>query len=155
MEDKKKIIIGFLRLQEPGCWDSGQFDRVEIKFSDGYTSFVDNERVQYVQRETDYYRSSFQIHVDVQIADEMQAYAHSCWQQKIQFNRLGEFWNFMPILNMLPVENKGKSFFGAEYICTILQKNYFFPELLAATTSPDKLYDALVYDPRAEIIEIE
>jgi len=152
MTEKKKLIVGFARLHDPGCWDTQQYDHVEIKFSDGNVTFMDDICVQYKNRDVSYYRSSFEIILDVVVEEEMQTYAHACWTEKIQFNRIGEFWNFVPILNMFPVETQSKALFGAEYICIILQKGYYCPELLAATTNPDKLWESLNNDPRANII---
>ena len=152
MEERKKIIVGFSRIRDPGCWDSQEFDRVEILFSDGFVTFVNETHVQYIQREATYYRAQFEIMVESEIEMELQAYACACWQQKIQYNRIAEFWNFMPLLNWYPVMNNGNTYFGAEYICSILQKAYFCPELLAATTDPDKLFQSLKNDNRINLI---
>ena len=147
---KRTIIVGFTRPTQPsGCFGCiPAYDHVEVKFSDGYTTSISENhgRVHYVQRSNVHYDRWFELIVDVGIEEEMQLYAHCCWNEKIQFNRIGDMWNSIPLLNVYPILNDGKTFFCTEYVCTILKIGCYCPELLPASTNPTTLWNSLSND---------
>ena len=129
------------------------YSHVELVFSDGHvTSVTQNPGyVHYEKRKqlgNPRYSLFYEIHMPKKSEWEMQQYAKAAFENRVEFNKVAMYWNFMPCMSCFAIQSNGKSFFCSEYIVTLLQRAGYLTELNAHLTSPSELMYVMKQKPK-------
>lgn len=119
------------------------YEHVELMFSDGAVTSMTQKGGLHYDRSRLLSNAGYMclaVYVTAEQEARMQRFALAQEENKPQFNKLGYYWNFLPLLGRFPVRQGDSHFFCSEYVTCILKCGGFLEWANPATTDPNTLF---------------
>lgn len=127
------------------------YGHVELMFSDGTVTSMTGKGGLHYDKQKMLSNTGYSATLDIMVTPEeeaaMQYFAERLHKSgQVQFNQLGQIWNFWPVLSWFPVRTKNEDyFFCSEFITAILQRGDVMLGITPGSIDPNSLYYYLRY----------